>query len=97
MTPLLNRLYKTEAFVKLQNDNKAIFDSVDVRMKDLILANKKTWWGPFLMMDQMYDFSEEQKIMFDEFSSKAQESYYGKLLKTELNTQKGKTKTHYIA
>lgn len=87
---LIKSLLKTEAFEKLQNDNKVIYDSVDVRMKKLIMDNKKTWWGPFLMMDQMYEFDAQQKLWFEEFSGKAQDSYYGNLLKIEINTTKEK-------
>lgn len=85
---LIKSLLQTEAFENLQKDNKAIFDSVDVRMKKLIMDNKKTWWGPFLMMDQMYEFDAQQKLWYEEFSGKAQDSYYGKLLKIQLDAIK---------
>ena len=82
---LIKSLLQTEAFEKMQNDNKAIYDSVEQRVKNLILDNKKTWWAPFLMMDQMYEFDAQQKLWFEEFSGKAQDSYYGKLLKLQLD------------
>jgi len=83
---LIRSLLQTEAFEKMQNDNKAIYDSVEVRMEKLITDNKKTWWAPFLMMDQMYKFDAQDKLLFEDFSGKAKESYYGKLLKIQLNT-----------
>ncbi|MDD2525291.1 MAG: DUF4369 domain-containing protein [Bacteroidales bacterium] len=82
---LIRSLLQTEAFEKMQNDNKAIYDSVEVRINKLITDNKKTWWAPFLMMDQMYMFDAQDKLLFVEFSGKAQNSYYGKLLKIQLD------------
>ncbi|MDD4637050.1 MAG: DUF4369 domain-containing protein [Bacteroidales bacterium] len=87
---LIRSLLQTDAFEKMQKENKAIYDSVQVRVNKMITDNKKTWWAPFLMMDQMYEFDTQDKLLFNEFSSKAKESYYGKLLKIQLDAIKEK-------
>jgi len=83
-TVLYNQLVASDAYKKFERDEKAFFDTVEVSIRKLILANKDTWWGPFLMLDQYSYFTPEQKELFDQLSQKAKDSYYGKVVAAEL-------------
>ncbi len=63
---------------------KAFFDSVTSISNGIILDNKDSWWGPFLMMDIMNYLTKSEIAIYDKFSPDAKESYYGKLVKEEL-------------
>jgi thiol-disulfide isomerase/thioredoxin len=80
---LLDSLYATEAYKKLESDEKNFFDTMERIIKGIIMDNKDSWWGPMLMLDQMSYFSEEQQVWYDEFSQEAKDSYYGKIAEKE--------------
>lgn len=80
----LDSLYKTEAYKVFEADEKAFFNKVDTTFKELILSNKDSWWGAFLMLNAYSYFSAEQKPLFNSLSKTAQESYYGQKIKEEL-------------
>lgn len=81
---LLDSLSKTEAAKQFNLDEKHFFDTVASTYQSAILANKDSWWGPFLMLNFMNYFSDEQKPLFESFSPEAKNSYYGQLVKNEL-------------
>ena len=57
------------------------------------MSNKDSWWGPFLMLNTMSYFTDQQKPLYEAFSEEAKSSYYGKIVKQELFPAgfKGKT------
>jgi peroxiredoxin len=81
---LLGKLYKSESWKKFEQDEKNFFDTADVTIEKMILENADSWWGPFLMMDQMSYFTKDQKGWWDKFSEEAKNSYYGQLVSEEL-------------
>ena len=81
---LLGKLYKSESWKKFEQDEKNFFDTADVTIEKMILENADSWWGPFLMMDQMSYFAKNQKNWWEKFSDEAKNSYYGQLVSEEL-------------
>lgn len=77
-------LQQSQSYLDLAKREKAFFDTVGVVMTNLILDNASTWWGPFLMLDQMSYFGEEQKLWWNQFSDEAKNSFYGVIVKEEL-------------
>ena len=77
-------LLKTEDYKAMEKREKDFFDRVDKDFKDTFLSNKDSWWGPFLMLDLMNFFNEEQREIYNKFPAEVQESYYGKLVKENL-------------
>lgn len=85
---VVDSLYKSEAWKKFAADEKNFFETVESTIKSIIISNKDSWWGPFLMMDMMSYFTSEQNAWYDSFSQQAKDSYYGKLVKEELYPEK---------
>jgi thiol-disulfide isomerase/thioredoxin len=83
-TVLQKQLASSDAYKKFAKDEMAFFKTVEDSLNGLILANKDSWWGPFLMLDQMSYFTPQQKPMFEQFSKEAKESYYGKIVYADL-------------
>jgi len=65
---LLAELYKTEEWKKLEQDEKNFFDTVSKTMSQMILDNADSWWGPFLMLNQMSYFTKEQETWWNQLS-----------------------------
>jgi len=83
-TALQKQLVASDAYKKYANDEKAFFKTAEDSIKGLILANKDSWWGPFLMLDQMNYFTPGERTIFEQFSKEAKESYYGKIVQADL-------------
>lgn len=83
-TTLAKQLMASAAYKKFESDEKEFFNTVGDSINGTILANKDTWWGPFLMLDQMNYFRPEDKTTFEQFSKEAKDSYYGKIVAAEL-------------
>lgn len=83
-TTLRKQLIESDAYKKFANDEKVFFTTVQDSIKGLILANKDSWWGPFLMLDQLSYFTPNEKTLFEQFSKEAKESYYGKVVQADL-------------
>jgi peroxiredoxin len=81
---LLSELYRRDSWKKFEQDEKNFFNTVDVTMEKMILDNANSWWGPFLMMDQMSYFTKQQEEWWKKFSDEAKNSYYGLIVKDEL-------------
>jgi len=80
----LKELYATEAWKTFEQDEKHFFDTVTVTMTKMVLDNANSWWGPFLMLNQMSYFTKEQEAWWGKFSDEAKNSYYGKIVSEEL-------------
>ena len=83
-TTLQKQLMASDAYKKFANDEKAFFTTVQDSIQGLILANKDSWWGPFLMLDQMSYFTPREKAIFEKLSKEAKESFYGKIVAADL-------------
>lgn len=81
---LYKKLVATEAYNKFQTEEKAFFDTADATIQREVLANKDSWWGPFLMLNQFSYFTPKQKGLYEQFSKEAKDSYYGKVVEAEL-------------
>jgi len=77
-------LRKTDAYKKLEEDERAFFQSVERGYKELYLANKDTWWGPFLMLHTMNQIPPDMRQIYDQFSEEAKQSFYGEALGQQL-------------
>lgn len=81
---LTDSLMQTEAYAALERDNATFFATVNNMTKTAIMNNKDSWWAPFLMLNTMGWFEDEQKEWFAAFSDEAKQSYYGKIVEAEL-------------
>lgn len=77
-------LLKTDEYKAMEKRDKDFFDKVNRDIKQAIVINQDSWWGPFLMLDLMNYFTEEQREWYNAFPVEVQESYYGKLVKENL-------------
>lgn len=75
---------QTAEWKKFASDESNFFQTVKNTINGIIMDNKETWWGPFMMLNTISYFTPEQKPLFDAFSEEAKNSYYGKLVKEEL-------------
>lgn len=83
-TTLQKQIAASDAYKKFAKEEGEFFKTVGDSINALILANKDTWWGPFLLLDQMSYFTPEQKATYEQFSKEAKESYYGKVVYADL-------------
>jgi thiol-disulfide isomerase/thioredoxin len=83
-TTLQKQLAASDAGKKLSKEEGEFFKTVQDSISGLILANKDSWWGPFLMLDQLSYFTPKEKALFEQFSKEAKESYYGKVVQADL-------------
>ena len=83
-TNLRNQVMASDAYKKFAKEEKEFFTNVEDSIKGLILAHKDSWWGPFLMLDQLSYFTPREKALFEQFSKEAKESYYGKIVQADL-------------
>ncbi|HUP12968.1 MAG TPA: TlpA disulfide reductase family protein [Niastella sp.] len=83
-TTLRKQLLASDEYKKFAKEEGAFFTTVQDSIKGLILANKDSWWGPFLMLDQFSYFTPNEKALFEQFSKEAKESYYGKIVQADL-------------
>ena len=81
---LLDSLVRTEAYVRMSVDESAFFKAAAERTKKIVMDNKDSWWGPFLMLTSMGWFEEEQKEWYEAFSPEAKNSYYGQIVCKDL-------------
>lgn len=90
---LVDSLMLTEAYLELAEDEHAFFKTIGEETKKAVMEHKDVWWGPFLMLNSMQWFEEEQKEWFAAFAPQAKESYYGQIVAKELfpETLEGKT------
>ena len=83
-TVLEKKLHASDAYKKMAADEAKFFKTAEDSISTLILSNKDSWWGPFLMVNEMSYFRPEDKAVFEKFSKEAKESHYGQLVAAEL-------------
>lgn len=83
-TILQKQIVASDAYKKFSKEEGEFFKTVGDSINGLILANKDSWWGPFLMLDQLSYFTPNEKRLFEQFSKEAKESYYGKIVQADL-------------
>ncbi len=78
---------KAEAYEALVKAEGEFFHNVDEVMMRNFRANGDDFWGPLLVLHNLNYFAEGDTTyinLFNSFSDKAKESYYGQRLKSEL-------------
>ena len=78
---------KQEAYQVMAKAEGDFFDNVEVVMMRNFRANGDDFWGPLLVLHNMDYFAEGDTTfinLYNSFSDKAKESYYGQALKREL-------------
>lgn len=83
-TAALNIIRQSSAWKKFEDDERHFFQTVETTTQNIILSNKDSWWGPFMMLNTMSYLTDGQKSMYEAFSDEAKNSYYGKIVKEEL-------------
>lgn len=78
------QIMASDAYKKFAKDEMTFFKTAGDSITGLILANRNSWWGPFLMLDQMNYFRPSDKDLFEQFSAAAKESYYGRIVQADL-------------
>ena len=66
---------------------KSFFTQVEKTYKAIAADNKDSWWGPFSMLALYSYFTEENTADWAQFSTEAQQSYYGQLLKKKISPE----------
>lgn len=46
---------------------------------ECFLENRDSWWGPLLLLDYMNYLSPEERGIYEQFSERAKQSFYGKI------------------
>ena len=78
---------KAEAYEALVKAEGEFFDNVNEVMMRNFRANGNDFWGPLLMLHNLNYFVEGDITytnLYDSFSDKAKESFYGQMLKAQL-------------
>lgn len=83
-TVSLKNIQQSAEWKKFENAERNFFNTVESSIKGVVMDNKDSWWGPFLMLNTMSYFTEQQKPMYEAFSEEAKNSHYGKIVKAEL-------------
>lgn len=69
-------------------EDVAFFNTVKAKFNQVVLDNKDTFWGPLMMICQTSYLTPDQKVLYDQLSPAAKASYYGKLVKEEVDPSK---------
>lgn len=86
---VVDSLRQTPAYKQLEADERAFFESVEKGYGELYTANRESWWGPFLVLYTMNWIAPGVQSVYDQFSTEAKESFYGKILKEKLDEANG--------
>ncbi|MNS13041.1 Thiol-disulfide oxidoreductase ResA [compost metagenome] len=91
-TVLVKQLRATEAYKQVLTNDSIFFAVAGKTISKIISDNKETWWGPFLALDMYSYFTPNEKPLYAMFSPQAKASYYGKILKEQIDPEgfKGK-------
>ena len=81
---LADSIRKTDAYSAAEQDNIKLSEKKWEGVKKVILENRDSWWGPFLMFVSIPRLNDNHKELFAAFSDKAKQSYYGKLVESIL-------------
>lgn len=80
----LERLRNSDEYKNMAADEKTFFDTVEKKYTNLIFSNKDSYWGPLLMLNLFSYLTPEQRPMYEQFTTEAKNSYYGKKVYQEL-------------
>lgn len=80
----LEALYKTDEYKAFEAAEGNFFKTVEASSNRIILANKDSFWGPLMLISLTSYLTDDQKAVYEQFSQKAKDSYYGKKVKEEL-------------
>lgn len=58
---------------------KEFFETVKRINQQCYLENRDSWWGPLLMLDNMNFLSQDARDIYEQFSDRAKQSFYGKI------------------
>ena len=83
-TVLLNQIDHSDEMKAYNQAEKNFFAKCDKDLNAAIEADKDSWWGPFLMLKFYNYLTKEQRPIYNLFSPAAKNSFYGKLVKTEI-------------
>lgn len=78
-------LQETEDFKNMFNERQRLYEKQDSIVRKIIVDNKNSWWGPFLLFDQFDEFGPNEEKLFNTFSKEAKDSYYGKKAQNEFS------------
>ncbi|MCI1648054.1 MAG: AhpC/TSA family protein [Bacteroides sp.] len=84
-TVLMKEIQASPEYKALNDMETKFYHKMEHVCDSTIMANKDSWWGPFLMLRMMTYFTPEQLNTYKSFSAEAQNSYYGKLVYDELS------------
>ncbi|QEH43295.1 TlpA disulfide reductase family protein [Chitinophaga sp. XS-30] len=83
-TVLQKKIMTSDAWKQFEKEEHEFFQTVGNAIDSLVIANKDTWWGPFLLLNNFSYLTPEQKPLFEQFSKEAKESYYGQAVYANL-------------
>lgn len=75
---------QTEAYKDANQAESDFFKKAGESFDSLIMANKDTFWGPLLAVQEFSYFTPDQRALYEKFSDAAKQSYYGRKMKEEL-------------
>ena len=81
---LIDSLRSTKAYAVAEHDNIQLSEKKAKEVERVILENKDSWWGPFLMFTNIPRLNDSHKELFAAFSDEAKQTYYGKLIESIL-------------
>lgn len=82
---LMDSVRATEAYKASAKADSLFFATVEETYYRVVMDNKDSFWGPLMMLTLFSYLTEEQKPWYEAFSAEAKESYYGRLVKAEVD------------
>lgn len=81
---LVDSLSQSEEYKQMVADEDIFFKTAAEKTEQAVMDNKDTWWGPFIMLESMSWFEEDQEPWYAAFSPEVQKSHYGQIVYKEL-------------
>ena len=69
----------TQRGKEMAKAEKDFFQTVQTVYNKCFLENRDSWWGPMLMLDNMNYLDQSQRDIYEQFSARAKQSFYGKI------------------
>lgn len=85
---LLDSLRNSPEGKAMAAEDQAFFKAVENKFQQTVLENKDSFWGPLMMICQTTYLTPDMKGLYDQLSPAAKASYYGKLVKEEVDPSK---------
>lgn len=83
-TALMASLGKTQAWKQLMAEEGEFFKKAQFTIDSMIMSNKDSWWGPFMMLTQLSYFTPKDSVYYNAFSPEVKKSHYGKIVHEQL-------------